>query len=184
MAWQRRPLPAESERSADAAKACEKALDWLSARDYSARQLYDKLRRYYTDRAAAAAVAEMIRRQYLDDWRFAQNRARVLYTQHKSRRAITRTLMEKGVDRELAVQAVDELYEEMEAALAAAAPEEEPPDPEIAAAAALVGRQYRRKLAQGRPDLVLAALQRRGFSYRVARTALEQVQAEDAETDE
>lgn len=184
MAWQRRPLPPESERSADTAKACEKALDWLSMREHSARQLYDKLRRYYTDQASAAAVAEMIRRQYLDDQRFAQSRARALYAQHKSRRAIARTLMEKGVDRDLACRVVEELYAEMEEALSAVSPEEDPADPEIAAAAALIGRQYRRKLDQGRPDLVLAALQRRGFSYRSARTALEQVQAEHAGTDE
>ena len=36
----------------------------------------------------------------------------------------------------------------------------------------LVRRQYARRLAEGREDLVLAALARRGFSYRTARAAL------------
>lgn len=176
MAWQRRPLPPESERSADEAKARNKALDWLAMREHSAQQLYDKLRRYYTDQAAAAAVADMIRHGYLDDRRFAQGKARVLYSQHKSRRAIARTLVEKGVDKTLAAQVVDELYAGMEADQAARE-EEETADPEIAAAEALVDRHYRRKLEMGRPDLVLAALQRRGFSYRTARAALEWAQA-------
>lgn len=181
MAWHKRPLPPPDERSSDEAKACEKALDWLTGRDYSAQQLYDKLRRYYTDEASAAAVAKMIGRQYLDDSRFARNRARVLYGQHRSRRMILRTLGEKGVDPALAAQVVQQLYEEQEAELAAAAELEQTDalDPETASALALVEKSYRRKLEAGRPDLVLAALQRRGFSYRAAKTALTLAQMEE-----
>ena len=179
MAWRKRPLPAAEERSADPAKAREKALDWLTARDHSAQQLYDKLRRYYTDEAAAAAVAEMVGHGYLDDRRFAQNKARVLYAQHKSRRAILRALAEKGVDKALADQVVQQLYDEQQAELEAAAAFApcDTADPETASALALVQKSYRRKLEAGRPDLVLAALQRRGFSYRAARGALALAQA-------
>ena len=46
MAWKRRPLPQPAERSADAAKARQRALDWLAGRDYCSTALYAKLRRY------------------------------------------------------------------------------------------------------------------------------------------
>lgn len=182
MAWNRRPLPRAEERSADEAKAREKALDWLSGRDYSSAALYEKLRRLFTDRAAAAAVAEMVEQQFVDDERYARNQARLLYAQHRSRRAIGQKLAEKGVDRALADRVLEEFYAQQEdelTAWAAWADEDEAPctDPETAAAAALIEKSYRRKLADGRPDLVLAALQRRGFSYRAAKAALAAAQA-------
>ncbi len=183
MAWKRRPLPKAGERCADPAKAREKALDWLCGRELSSNQLYDRLRRYYTDQAAAEAVAYVVQQQFVDDRRFARNKARQLYDQHRSRRSIAQTLAEKGIDRALAAQVLDELYAGLEEELTAEAEwagEEETAftDPETAAAAALIEKSYRRKLEAGRPDLVLAALQRRGFSYRAARAALAACQEE------
>lgn len=185
MAWKRRPLPQPAERSDDAAKARQRALDWLAGRDHSSTALYDKLRRYYTDRAAAQAVAEMVQLQFVDDERYARNLARSLYAQHRSRRVIGLKMAEKGVDRPLAARILDELYAEWEDELAAEADWAEQTgqdtpftDPETAAAAALIEKSYQRKLQDGRPDLVLAALQRRGFSYRAAKAALAAAQGD------
>ena len=48
--------------------------------------------------------------------------------------------------------------------------------PELEAAAALVDSRYRKKLAIGRRDLVVAALQRRGFAYPVIKEAIRRVE--------
>ena len=47
---------------------------------------------------------------------------------------------------------------------------------EQAAAAALVDSRYRKKLAIGRRDLVVAALQRRGFAYPIIKEAIRRVE--------
>ena len=160
MAWTRRRTP--EEKCAEPAPAREKALELLTGQDFSCQGLYERLCRRFTDEAAAYAVSEMVRLHLLDDARYAKIRARSLLLQHKSRRAILDALRRKGVDRQLAADTLDELYAEQEPGQ----------DPELEAAAALVQRQYARRLAEGRQDLVLAALARRGFSYRVARDAV------------
>ena len=58
------------------------------------------------------------------------------------------------------------------------APEDGSDDPELEAAAALVDSRYRKKLAIGRRDLVVAALQRRGFAYPVIKEAIRRVEEE------
>ncbi len=53
-----------------------------------------------------------------------------------------------------------------------------PPEELLEAAAALVDSRYRKKLAIGRRDLVVAALQRRGFAYPVIKEAIRRVEEE------
>ena len=48
----------------------------------------------------------------------------------------------------------------------------------VEAAAALVVSRYRKKLADGRRDLVVAALQRRGFAYAVIKEAIRRTEEE------
>ncbi len=163
MAWSKRRYPVE--KCAEKAPAREKALELLTGQDFSCQGLYERLCRRFTEEAAAYAVSEMIRLHLLDDARYARIRARGLLLQHKSRRAIADALRRKGVDRQIIEDTLDELYETQE-------PGE---DPELSAAQSLVQRQYARRLAEGRQDLVLAALARRGFSYRVARDAVASV---------
>lgn len=160
MAWKRPRVPAE--KCADRAAAREKALELLTGQEFSCQSLYQRLCRRFTEQAAAYAVSEMERLGVISDARYAAGRARSLLLQHKSRRAISDALRRKGIDRQLIAETLDALYE--------AQPEET--DPELEAAAALVRRQYARRLAEGRQDLVLAALARRGFSYRTARAAV------------
>ena len=52
----------EPEKCADPAKARARALDALSAREMTSTQLYERLCARFTEQAAAAAVAEMVRK--------------------------------------------------------------------------------------------------------------------------
>ena len=65
---------------------------------------------------------------------------------------------------------------EVAGALKAVYAPEDGDDPELEAAAALVDSRYRKKLAIGRRDLVVAALQRRGFAYPVIKEAIRRVE--------
>ena len=58
------------------------------------------------------------------------------------------------------------------------APDVDGESPELEAAAALVRSRYMKKLADGRRDLVVAALQRRGFAYSVIKEAIKRAEEE------
>ena len=58
------------------------------------------------------------------------------------------------------------------------APDADGESPELEAAAALVRSRYMKKLADGRRDLVVAALQRRGFAYSVIKEAIKGAEEE------
>lgn len=99
----------------------------------------------------------MVRLELLDDARFAAQKAAWLKTRHKSRREAQRQLAEKGVDRDLIDEALDEVYGDGD--------EREEID-------RLIQRSYAAKLENGRRDAVYAALCRRGFAPRTVREAL------------
>ena len=94
----------------DAARALDKALDLLGVRDHAAGELYQKLLRRFDPETAAGAVRRAAELGYLDDGRVARRRAAELYNKHKSRREILRDLAAKGIDRDTAAAAVEELY--------------------------------------------------------------------------
>ena len=87
----------------------------------------------------------------------------------KSRRAAAQSLRQKGLAPAEVASALEAVY----------APEDGGDDPELEAAAALVDSRYRKKLAIGRRDLVVAALQRRGFAYPVIKEAIRRVEEEE-----
>ena len=158
MSFSRRGHPlAEEEKSTDAAKARARAMELLAGQELSSGLLYERLGRKFTQPTAAAAVAEMVERQYVDDERYARTRAHGLLVARKSRRAAAQNLRQKGLDAQQISAALEEVY----------APDEAGGDPELEAAAALVEGRYRGKLAAGRKDLVVAALARRGFAYPI-----------------
>ena len=158
----RRPLT-EEEKSSDVAKARARALETLAAQEVSSGQLYERLCRRFTEQAAAEVVAEMVQREYVNDERYAEARAHSLLAARKSRRAAARSLSAQQV-----AAALEAVY----------APDEEGENPELSAAVALVESRYRPKLAMGRRDLVVAALQRRGFAYAVVKEAIKRVEEE------
>ncbi len=162
MAFSRRGrLLAEEEKSTDAAKARARAMELLAGQELSSGQLYERLGRKFTQPTAAAVVAEMVERQYVDDERYARTRAHGLLAARKSRRAAAQDLRQKGLDAQQISAALEEIY----------APDEAGEDPELEAAAALVEGRYRSKLAAGRKDLVVAALaRRRGLHIRLLKS--------------
>ena len=64
--YRRRPRP-DAEKCADPAKARASALETLAGQEVSANMLYERLCRRYTEQAAAAAVAEMVQLDYVND---------------------------------------------------------------------------------------------------------------------
>ena len=167
MAFSRRGRPlAEEEKSTDAAKARARAMELLAGQELSSGQLYERLGRRFTQ-PTAAAVAEMVQLDYVNDARYAEARAHSLLAARKSRRAAAQSLRQKGLAPAEVAGALEAVY----------APEDGD-DPELEAAAALVDSRYRKKLAIGRRDLVVAALQRRGFAYPVIKEAIRRVEEE------
>ena len=157
----------ELRRKSDAQRAKDKAFGYLAAREHASGELYQKLCRDFDEHTAAAAVAKMDELGLLDDGAFARRAAAWLVSKNKSRSEILRWMDGRGVDRDLARQALEEVYEERQAD----APEGLGPDG--AAALRLVEKQYAAKLAAGKKQNVLAALARRGFSSGDARRAVE-----------
>ena len=148
----RRPL-AEEEKSTDAAKARARAMELLAGQELSSGALYERLNRRYTEQTSAAVVAEMVQRDYVNDARYAETRAHGLLAANEIQ------------------QALDAVY----------APNAFGEDPELEAATALVDGHYRKKLEQGRKDLVIAALQRRGFGYATIKEAIQRIESEERE---
>ena len=163
----RRPKP-EEEKCADLAKARARALDALASREMSSAQRSERLCYGFTEQAAAAAVAEMVERDYVNDDRYAEARAHSLLAARKSRRAAAQNLRQKGLSGAQIEQALESVY----------APDEDGESPELEAAAALVQSRYMKKLADGRRDLVTAALMRRGFAYPVVKEAIKRAEEE------
>ena len=69
--YKRRRPKQEEEKCADPAKARARALDALASREMSSAQLYERLCYGFTEQAAAAAVAEMVELDYVNDDRYA-----------------------------------------------------------------------------------------------------------------
>ena len=111
MAFSRRGRPlAEEEKSTDAAKARARAMELLAGQELSSGQLYERLGRRFTQPTAAAVVAEMVERKYVDDERYALTRAHGLLAARKSRRAAAQNLRQKGLD---AQQMVDKTLHDL-----------------------------------------------------------------------
>ena len=71
--YKRRRPKQEEEKCADPAKARARALDALASREMSSAQLYERLCYGFTEQAAAAAVAEMVELDYVNDDRYARS---------------------------------------------------------------------------------------------------------------
>lgn len=147
-------------------RARERALYLLGLRDYSCRELEQKL---YTEAPPeiASAVVERLRQVgLLDDARYAARLACSLSEQkHYPRRRIEQELRRRGISDVLIQEVVSELEgEDYEQALA------------------LLERKYYNKMKD--PDSrrrVVAALARRGFGYGAIRRAMEALDISDDE---
>ena len=147
-------------------RARERALYLLGLRDYSCKELEQKLYTEADPDTAAAVVARLCEVGLLDDERYAARLARSLSeTKHYPRRRIEQELRRRGVSPVLAQEAVSDLEGE-----------------DFRQALALLEKKYYNKLSD--PDSrrrVTAALARRGFSYGAIRRAFEALDLPDDE---
>lgn len=93
-------------------KRCkDKALWLISYRDHSRRELFDKLKKDYPEDVAEAAVTRMEELGLINDASYARRyTADLINVKHLSERGIRQKLYEKGIDRDL----IDEILDETE----------------------------------------------------------------------
>lgn len=98
------------EEAVSCRRAYNHALDLLSRRDHTKKELMQKLRQKYPEEACAAAIEKAEVFGLIDEVRFAENYAQELYTRKKyGLRRIQTELLQKGVDRETAENAIEGL---------------------------------------------------------------------------
>ncbi len=131
-------------------RAKEKALWLLSSRDHSKRELEAKIRKSSDIDSAKKAVERMEELGLVDDEKFARRYAeQLINVKHLSKKGAKYKLIEKGIDKDLAEQILEELA----------------PDPREHIET-LIERKYLRYLSdeKGRRKTV-SALQRMGYSW-------------------
>ena len=145
-----------------------RALNILSRRDHSEKELFDKLARADGEKAAASAVEKIKALCYIDDERYATALAKELAERKgKSERAIMSELVYRGIDRNTAENAISSLTLD-----------------ECDKINILLNGKYRRKLEteKGRQQ-VFNALLRLGYGYGEIRSAMreydESIEEED-----
>ncbi len=153
-------LVIESERR----RAKEKALYLLGFSDHSKKELLSRLRRTQSESAAEYAVEQMVELGFVDDERFARNYAeKLINTKRLSIRAARQKLIEKGIDRDLADEVLDEF-------------ELDPRDN----IRALVEKKYERYLNDEKGlKKTISALQRMGYRWSDIQSVLEEYAEED-----
>lgn len=93
-------------------RATVRAMNLLKAKDYSAKELTDKLiQGYYPDVAVDAAISYVTGYGYLDDYRYATTYV-AFKGNSKSRRQIEMFLLQKGIDTSVVEQVSQEFYED------------------------------------------------------------------------
>ena len=146
---------------AELKKAKEKALNLLSYKEYTTKQLTDRLKRHTDEESAEQAVARMEELGLLDDLDYGRRLAAdLLNLRGYSLGRVRQTLYQRRLDKETIDQVMGELSE----------------IDQIAPIVALVNKKYLQKLREPRGrEKVAAALQRRGYRYDEIREALSQV---------
>lgn len=82
-------------------RAKQRAIWLLSGQDYSEKGLYEKLLKYFTPKASAFAVAQMLERGYVNDKKFATKLLEKFKSNNLSKRQISVKLMQKGISKEI-----------------------------------------------------------------------------------
>lgn len=155
------------EEAVGSRRAFRAALDLLSRRDHTKQELLRKLTVKHSEEAARAAVARAEELGYIDEARFAENYAEELYRhKHFGVRRIVQELLRKGISREIAENAVENLDKDDENRIIL-----------------LLRGKYRTALCdeKGRRRAINGLL-RMGYSYSEIRAAITQVDIETEET--
>ena len=147
----------------DYRRAKSRALWYLDRAALTEKALFDKLiKAGFKRQASAAVIARFVELGMLDDRRFAFEFAERCAQSNISRREAFHKLCLKGVDRELANEALDFLETDEEAQIAE-----------------LLEKKYRSKiLSENGVQKVYAALIRKGFSFSAVRNALKKYSEE------
>lgn len=143
-------------------RAKEKALWLLSGRDYSKKMLMDKIRKDSSEEAAEEVCERMEELGLVNDESYARRLAHdLIYLKKLSVRGAKYKLMEKGIDRELC----DEILEEFDV------------DP-VEQLIELIDRKYADKLDDEKGlRRTVAALQRLGYNWSDIKSALAEYEA-------
>jgi regulatory protein len=139
-------------------KRCkDKALWLISYRDHSRRELLDKLKKDYGEESCEAAINRLEELELIDDGRYARRYAADLFgIKHLSERAVRQKLYEKGIDRDLIDEVLDEFTVDE--------------DEQIRA---IIEKKYARSLTDDKGRRRCAnALARMGFSYGSIRSVM------------
>ena len=141
----------------DYVRAKSRALWYLDRMDYSEKALFEKLvLKGFDKRASSAVVGKLVELGLINDRRYADRLAEKLTEQGNSKRASLQKMLLKGVDYDLAKEALSELDSD-----------------EVSKIIQLIEKKYSSKLAEpANYQKVYAALVRRGFSYADVKTAL------------
>lgn len=152
----------------DYVRAKEKALNLLTYRDCSEKEMYNKLRLKFNENACRKAVEKLKELNLIDDRRFAQRYANELISNKKlSLRGVRSELYKKGIDRDL----TDEILEEFDI------------DP-VEQITELIERKFLRNLSDEKGiKRVYNTLLRMGYSYSDIRSALNEYISEKLEED-
>ncbi len=155
----------EIKGASDRRRARERALYLLESRSHSRKELFDKLCRSVPEEIAEETADRMVQLGLVDDESYARRWAAMLWREKKyGPRRIRQSLMQKGFDRAL----VDQVLEEMEDSFAGEETAEQLEN--------LIRRKYARFLADGDPkgrNKTVNALLRLGYDYDQIRTALQ-----------
>ncbi len=138
-------------------RAKSRAMWFLDRADHSEKALYDKLiRGGIAPEACARAVARLKELGLLDDERYAARAAERMRDTNVSRREAYAKMMQKGIPRDIAQEALSNTEFD-----------------EAAQIRALIDKKYRLKMeSEDGIQKVYAALVRKGFSYSAVRDAL------------
>lgn len=153
-------------------RATNAALNMLAHRGRSERELRQRLRQKgFTQAAIDATIRRVVDWGYLNDERFAASWVEQRSSSKpRSRRALAHELREKGVDRELITHAIDEADID-----------------EAADAKRLAADKWRKERAQPldkRRQRTAGYLARRGYSWQIAKQAIDALAAEEADDEE
>jgi regulatory protein len=151
-------------QASESRRASEKALYLLEHRSHSQKELADKISRVTSREAAEAAAHHMVEIGLVDDEAYARSlAAELLGRKGFSASRVRNELLQKGIDKELAEQIIEETA----------------PDP-VEKIMELIHKKYRAKLDDEKGcRRSIAALQRLGYRWGDIRTALNQFKNED-----
>ena len=138
-------------------KALNKCADFLSRRDHSVKELKVKLLRTVDEKSADRAVERYIEAGYLDDEKYCANLVDYLFRVKKySLNHVKQECFKRGIDSSIVKEILSEYDLDM-----------------VEIIVKLVKNKYLSKLEQeGGRQKVVAALQRKGFSYYDIESAL------------